>query len=78
MFDGVDMTQFSNGIHDTVYEKLGAHPMTIEGVKGTYFAVWAPEAKAVSVVGDFNDRRAPRNRCAIWRQQEFTSCLFRV
>ena len=61
LFDGVDMTQFSNGIHDTVYEKLGAHPMTIEGVKGTYFAVWAPEAKAVSVVGDFNDWQAARN-----------------
>ena len=61
LFDGVDMTQFSNGIHDTVYEKMGAHPMTIEGVKGTYFAVWAPEAKAVSVVGDFNDWQAARN-----------------
>lgn len=54
MIDGMDMTQFTNGIHDTIYEKLGAHPMTIDGVEGTYFAVWAPCAKAVSVVGDFN------------------------
>ena len=58
LFDGVDMTQFSNGIHDTVYEKLGAHPMTIEGVKGTYFAVWAPAAREVYVIGEFNNWNA--------------------
>ena len=52
--DGLDMSQFNNGVHDTIYEKLGAHPMTIDGVQGTYFAVWAPNARAVSVVGDFN------------------------
>lgn len=52
--DAMDMSQFTHGIHDTIYDKLGAHPMTIDGVKGTYFAVWAPYAKAVSVVGDFN------------------------
>ncbi len=49
-----DTDKFKNGIHYTVYEKLGAHPMTLEGVKGTYFAVWAPSAMRVSVVGDFN------------------------
>ncbi|HBE09887.1 MAG TPA: 1,4-alpha-glucan branching enzyme, partial [Lachnospiraceae bacterium] len=37
-----------------IYNKMGAHPMTIDGVKGTYFAVWAPDARRVSVVGDFN------------------------
>ena len=42
------------GKHYDVYEKFGAHPMTIDGVKGTYFAVWAPHARRVSVVGDFN------------------------
>lgn len=52
--DAIDCAQFTHGIHDTIYDKLGAHPMTIEGVLGTYFAVWAPNAKAVSVVGDFN------------------------
>ena len=56
--DAMDMSQFTNGIHSTIYEKLGAHPMTIDGVKGTYFAVWAPNAKAASVVGDFNDWQA--------------------
>lgn len=63
--DGLDMSQFNNGIHDTIYEKLGAHPMVLGGVKGTYFAVWAPNAKAVSVVGDFNewdDRRHPMRK----------------
>ena len=49
-----DADKFKNGIHYTVYEKLGAHPMKLEGVKGTYFAVWAPGARRVSVVGDFN------------------------
>ncbi len=49
-----DIVKFNNGIHYTVYEKLGAHPMTIDGVEGTYFAVWAPNAMRISVVGDFN------------------------
>ncbi len=56
--DALDMSRFTNGIHETIYEKLGAHPMTVDGVKGTYFAVWAPCAKAVSVVGDFNQWQA--------------------
>lgn len=49
-----DIEKFNAGIHYTIYEKLGAHPMTLEGVKGTFFAVWAPNAVRVSVVGDFN------------------------
>ena len=53
--DSMDMNQFNNGVHDTIYEKLGAHPMTIDGIEGTYFALWAPNARAVSVVGDFNN-----------------------
>ena len=46
--------KFRNGIHYTIYEKLGAHPMTIDNTEGTYFAVWAPNAMRISVVGDFN------------------------
>ena len=49
-----DEARFSAGIAYEIYEKLGAHPMTIDGVSGVYFAVWAPNAQRVSVVGDFN------------------------
>lgn len=47
--------KFTNGICYDIYEKLGAHPMTVNGVSGVYFAVWAPNAMRVSVVGDFNN-----------------------
>lgn len=49
-----DRDKFAAGIHYTVYEKLGAHPMSLDGVNGVYFAVWAPNAIRVSTVGDFN------------------------
>jgi 1,4-alpha-glucan branching enzyme len=43
------------GAHQKLYERLGAHPRTHEGVEGVAFAVWAPNARRVSVIGDFND-----------------------
>ena len=49
-----DIELFRAGKHYRLYEKLGSHPLTLDGVKGTYFAVWAPGAKKVSVIGDFN------------------------
>lgn len=49
-----DAEKFNAGIHYTIYEKLGAHPTEIDGVEGVLFAVWAPNALRVSVVGDFN------------------------
>ncbi len=49
-----DTEKFNAGIHYTIYEKLGAHPVSIDGVSGVLFAVWAPNAMRVSVVGDFN------------------------
>ncbi len=49
-----DLKKFDAGVLYNAYEKLGAHPMVIGGVAGTYFAVWAPCAMRVSVVGDFN------------------------
>lgn len=52
--DSVDIERFASGIHYEIYNKLGAHPMTLQGVKGVLFAVWAPNAMRVSVVGDFN------------------------
>jgi len=49
-----DRHLFNEGTHFHLYEKLGAHPMVIDGSPGTFFAVWAPNAKSVSVFGDFN------------------------
>ena len=49
-----DTERFNAGIHYEIYEKLGAHITVIDGVRGTLFAVWAPNAMRVSVVGDFN------------------------
>lgn len=63
--DAVDQKRFNSGIHKEIYEKLGAHVTTINGVTGVDFAVWAPNAVRVSVVGAFNDwdgRRHPMNR----------------
>lgn len=56
---------FLAGVWYDSYKKLGAHPMEISGVKGTYFAVWAPNAMRVSIVGGFNNwdgRRLPMHR----------------
>jgi len=50
----VDAYLFSQGIHYRIFEKLGAHLIEHQGVKGVHFAVWAPNAKRVSLVGDFN------------------------
>ncbi len=62
-----DTEKFDAGIHYTIYEKLGAHPCTLEGEEGTYFAVWAPNAMRVSVVGDFN-------RCAVFGTAVSLNC----
>ncbi|HUF57485.1 MAG TPA: 1,4-alpha-glucan branching protein GlgB [Thermohalobaculum sp.] len=50
----LDEHLLAEGRHRELYERLGAHPMTHEGVEGTAFAVWAPNARRVSVVGGFN------------------------
>lgn len=54
LFTEQDIYLFKEGNHFRLYEKLGSHPMTAEGGEGTYFAVWAPNAERVSVIGDFN------------------------
>ncbi|HLP65301.1 1,4-alpha-glucan branching protein GlgB [Flavobacterium sp.] len=54
LFTDFDIDLFKAGKHFRLYEKLGAHLTEVNGVKGVYFAVWAPSAKKVSVVGDFN------------------------
>ncbi|WP_028033238.1 1,4-alpha-glucan branching protein GlgB [Chelativorans sp. J32] len=53
-FGELDLYLMGEGRHQRLYEKLGAHPMTCDGVAGTRFAVWAPNASRVSVVGNFN------------------------
>ncbi len=50
----MDQYLFGQGTHYEIYKKLGAHPAEYEGEQGVYFAVWAPNAKGVRVVGDFN------------------------
>ncbi|MCD8250004.1 MAG: 1,4-alpha-glucan branching protein GlgB [Lachnospiraceae bacterium] len=50
----MDQYLFGQGTHYEIYKKLGAHPAEYEGEQGVYFAVWAPNAKGVRVIGDFN------------------------
>jgi len=57
----LDLHLFGEGRHELIYEKLGAHAITQEGVKGVSFAVWAPAAAHVSVVGNFNTWEGTRN-----------------
>ena len=53
-FTDFDIDLFKSGKHYRLYEKFGSHVITLNGVEGTYFAVWAPSAKSVAVIGDFN------------------------
>ena len=67
-----DLHLFNEGSHVRLYDKLGAHPIDQGGQRGTYFAVWAPNAEEVSVIGDFNgwrkrdEKLAPRADSGIW------------
>jgi 1,4-alpha-glucan branching enzyme len=67
-----DLYLFNEGSHVRLYEKLGSHPLRAEGLAGTYFAVWAPGAERVTVMGDFNgwDKAShplhPREQSGIW------------
>ena len=54
LFSEFDINLFKSGKHFRLYEKFGSHPITLNKLKGTYFSVWAPGAKKVSVIGDFN------------------------
>ena len=54
-FTELDQYLFGQGTHYDIYKKLGAHPTTQRRKKGVYFAVWAPNARSVSVIGDFNN-----------------------
>jgi 1,4-alpha-glucan branching enzyme len=67
-----DLYLFNEGSHFRLYEKLGAHPLTVNGREGTYFAVWAPDARQVSVIGNFNNwdsnsnHLRPKGNSGIW------------
>lgn len=66
-----DLYLFGQGKNYRIFEKLGAHKVTVEGVGGVRFAVWAPNARSVSVIGSFNgwDRRLHAMRrltCGVW------------
>ena len=50
-----DLYLFNEGSHFRLFEKLGAHPLTVNGTTGTYFAVWAPSADRVFVPGSFTE-----------------------
>jgi 1,4-alpha-glucan branching enzyme len=72
MLTNDDLFLFNEGSHYRLYEKLGAHPITVDGIEGTYFAVWAPDAKQISVMGEFNgwDKSShplcPKGQSGIW------------
>ena len=67
-----DLHLFNEGTHYRLYEKLGAHPLRAKGMDGTYFAVWAPNARHVFVMGDFNGwnrtqlHLGARGRSGLW------------
>jgi 1,4-alpha-glucan branching enzyme len=67
-----DLHLFNEGTHGLLYQRLGSHPLNVEGMDGAYFAVWAPNAERVSVVGDFNGWDAdahelrPRESSGVW------------
>lgn len=54
LFSDFDINLFKSGKHYQLYNKFGSHITTVDGVDGVYFAVWAPSAKEVAVIGDFN------------------------
>ena len=72
LLSDVDLHLFNEGSHFHLYDKLGAHPTIVDGIRGVYFAVWAPNAKEVRVMGDFNDWNRtknplrPRGSSGIW------------
>src|SRR5258706_6440436 len=54
LLDAQDLYLFNEGTHLRLWEKLGAHPVRVDGVDGVFFAVWAPNAERVSAIGDWN------------------------
>jgi len=67
-----DLHLFNEGNHNRLYEKFGAHLTEVDGKRGVYFAVWAPDAERISVVGDFNGWNSdshpmnPKGSSGVW------------
>ena len=67
-----DLYLFNEGSHYRLYEILGAHPMNVGGIDGTYFAMWAPNARQVFIIGEFNGWNksshplSPKGQSGIW------------
>ncbi|MFN3974525.1 MAG: 1,4-alpha-glucan branching protein GlgB [Dehalococcoidia bacterium] len=72
LLSDLDLFLFNEGTHYRIYTKLGAHPLSVGRERGIYFAVWAPNAEQVSVIGDFNGWEKgchplrPRGHSGIW------------
>ena len=70
--DSLRPALFNEGKHTRLFEKFGAHLTELDGKRGTYFAVWAPNAERISVVGDFNGWNPdshpmnPRESSGVW------------
>src|SRR5437588_785417 len=65
IFTDFDLYLFGQGKHYRIYEKMVAHMRTVKGVRGVHFAVWAPNALTVSVIGDFNGWNRGANAMSI-------------
>jgi len=65
LFTDFDINLFKAGKHYRLYEKFGAHAAEVDGEKGVYFSVWAPSARSVSVVGDFNYWNDKQHRLSV-------------
>src|SRR3954468_24732052 len=66
IFSDFDLYLFGQGKHYHLYDKMGAHPRVLNGVAGTHFATWAPNAQMISVIGDFNQWNRSANQ--MWRR----------
>lgn len=88
-FTSEDLHLFNEGRHFRLYHHLGCHPMVVEGVAGCYFAVWAPNANRVAVVGEFNQwdgtrhPLTPRESSGVWEGfipgvEEFATYKYRL